>query len=146
MKINTTRFGEIEVAEDKIISMPGGMIGFTDKKRFVIVQHKEDSPFFWYQSLDDPALAFVLTNPHFFLPEYSVDPKLLKRETGWALEKEDEADMELYVTVRIPPNQPEKMTANLIGPIVLNNREMQAVQLVLARSKFSHRHPLMNQP
>ena len=73
MKVETTRFGTVKVPEEKVISMSHGMLGFADKKRFCIIQHKEESPLFWYQSLDDPALAFVITNPWLFKPDYEVD-------------------------------------------------------------------------
>ena len=145
VKIETTRFGTLEVAEDKIISMPSGMIGFGEFKRFIIVQHKGDSPFFWFQAVDEPGLAFVLTNPNFFMPEYKVSSSVLKRETGWEGDLETSEDLELYVTVRIPPDEPQNMTANLIGPIVVNNKTMEAAQLVIAKSKYSHRHKLITQ-
>ena len=73
MKVNTTRFGTLTLEEEKIIDMPSGMLGFPDKRRFVILNHREDSPFFWYQSVDDPDLAFVITSPFLFHPEYDVD-------------------------------------------------------------------------
>ncbi|SHJ23081.1 flagellar assembly factor FliW [Desulfatibacillum alkenivorans DSM 16219] len=143
VKIETTRFGTLEVTEDKIISMPSGMIGFGEYKRFIIVQHNADSPFFWYQAVDEPGLAFVLTNPNYFMPEYQAPPSVVKRETGWEGDLADSEDLELYVTVRIPPDDPENMTANLIGPIVVNNKTMEAVQLVIAKSKYSHRHKIL---
>ncbi|MBI9076824.1 MAG: flagellar assembly protein FliW [Desulfatibacillum sp.] len=145
VKIETTRFGILEVTEDKIISMQSGMIGFGEYKRFIIVQHKGDTPFFWFQAVDEPSLAFVLTNPNFFLPEYNVSPSVVKRETGWDCDPETSEDLELYVTVRIPPDDPRNMTANLIGPIVVNNKTMEAVQLVIAKSKYSHRYKIVKQ-
>jgi len=42
MNIKTTRFGTITIGEEKIITMPFGMLGFPDKKRFIIIQHKEN--------------------------------------------------------------------------------------------------------
>ena len=65
----------MEIDERKIISMPYGMLGFPKSQRFALFAHKENSPLFWYQSLDDPTLAFVITNPHLFLPGYSVELK-----------------------------------------------------------------------
>jgi flagellar assembly factor FliW len=56
-----------------------------------------------------------------------------------------ETPFELYVVVNIPKGSPEKMTANLIGPILINIRNSQAVQLVLADSPYSHRFPLLKQ-
>jgi flagellar assembly factor FliW len=144
LKIETTRFGIVEVEEEKIIEMPYGMLGFQDRKRFVLFPHRENSPFFWYQSVDDPSLAFVITSPFLVLPEYQVDLKDALKKMAWE-DDEDQTPFELYVVVNIPRGSPEKMTANLMGPILINVRNRQAVQLVLADSPHSHRFPLLRQ-
>lgn len=144
MKIETTRFGALEVDERKIIDMPYGMLGFQERKRFVMFPHREDSPFYWYQSVDDPSLAFVVTSPFPVFPEYQVDLRDALKKMAWE-DHGSETPFELYVVVNIPKGSPEKMTANLIGPILINIRNSQAVQLVLADSPYSHRFPLLKQ-
>ncbi len=142
MKIETTRFGTLEVSEEKIISMRQGLLGFQDRKRFCIFQHQEGSPFFWYQSLDDPALAFVITNPWLFKPDYQIDLQAAVHAMEGDGESEDRP-LECYVIVTIPQGQPEKMTANLVGPLVIDVKTCQAVQVVLPDDAYSHRHPLI---
>jgi len=142
LKIETTRFGTVSLEEEKILGMPFGMLGFPDKNRFVILQHKEGSPFYWYQSVDDPALAFVITSPLLFMPDYEVDTKNVLMEMPW--DKIGDA-LEFYVVVNIPKGLPEKMTANLIGPILINNKTRQAVQIVMPDSPYTHNHPLIIQ-
>lgn len=142
MKIDTTRFGPITTGEEKIITMPFGMLGFPEEKRYVILQHREDSPFFWYQSVDDPALAFVITSPFLFEPDYSVPIDDTLEEMSW-IEEKDKGTLELYVVVNIPSSSPDNMTANLIGPILINNRTRQAVQMVITDSPYSHKFPLV---
>jgi len=145
LKIETTRFGVMEIDERKIISMPFGMLGFPQSQRFVLFPHKEDSPFFWYQSLDDPPLAFVVTNPSLFHSGYSVDAQETIRRMSWE-GPESGGLFELYVVVTIPMGSPEKMTANLLGPILINNKTRQAVQMVLSESPHSHQFPLFENP
>ena len=142
MNIETTRFGTVEVDEKKIIEMPYGMLGFPETRRFVLFPHREDSPFYWYQSVDDPSLAFVVTSPLLVFPEYRVDLKDALKKMAWEGDG-NEPLLELYVVVNIPKGSPERMTANLIGPILINIRHSQAVQLVLADSPYSHRFPLL---
>ena len=142
MKIETTRFGTITITEDKIITMPLGMLGFPDQKRFVILQHKENSPFFWYQSVDDPSLAFVITNPFNFKPDYKIDLEHALKEMSWNGEGHN-SHLELYVVVNIPQGAPQKMTGNLIGPVLINNKVRRAVQLVIADSSYTHKFPLL---
>ena len=122
--------------------MPLGMLGFPDKKRFVILQHKENSPFFWYQSVDDPTLAFVITSPFLFEPDYEVDVEDTLKEMSWNGDREKK-NLELYVVVNIPKGSPQKMTANFIGPILLNNKVRQAIQMVISNSPYSHKFSLI---
>jgi len=124
-----------------IIHMPSGMFGFPDRKRFVILQHEKDSPFFWYQAVDDPNLAFVITSPFFFKPDYHVTLDDVLKEMSWNDEKE--SNIELYVVVNIPKGSPDKMTANLIGPILVNNKSRQAVQMAIPDDAYSHKFPLL---
>ena len=144
MKIKTTRFGTITIEEEKIITMPFGMLGFPDVKRFVILQHKKDSPFFWYQSVNDPMLAFVIMSPFLFKPDYNVDIENVLKEMSWN-EEEKQNTLELYVVVNIPKGAPDKMTANLIGPILINNKIYQAVQMVISDSHYTHKFSLVRE-
>ena len=143
MKIETTRFGALEIDEDKIIHMPHGMLGFPQSRRYVLFPHKEDSPFFWFQSADEPALAFVLISPFLIVSDYQVDTKDAFERMAWE-EKGDEGNCELYVVVNIPKGSPENITANLIGPVLINNGNRQALQVVVADSPYSHRFALLS--
>jgi len=140
VKILTTRFGTISVNKNKIIHMPSGMLGFSEKKRFVLFRHKENSPFFWYQSVDDPSLAFVVTNPFLFVPDYDVEADDAAKAMSW--NDAVDSDLELYVVANIPKGEPDKMTANLIGPILINMKKRQAVQMVISNSPYSHKFPI----
>jgi flagellar assembly factor FliW len=142
LKIDSTRFGPITIGEERIITMPFGMLGFPEEKRYVILQHREDSPFFWYQSVDDPTLAFVITSPFLFKPGYSVPLEDTVEQMSW-IEDKDKGKLELYVVVNIPKSSPDDMTANLIGPILINNRTRQAVQMVITDSPYSHKFSLV---
>jgi len=142
LKINTTRFGSITIDEKKIIGMPLGMLGFPDRKRFAILQHKKNSPFYWYQSVDDPSLAFVIISPFRFMPEYEVDMEEVLKEMSW---NKEGTNLEIYVVVNIPKGLPDKMTANLIGPILINNETLQAVQMVIPNSPYSHKFSLVRE-
>ncbi len=142
MKIKTTRFGNISIKDGEIIQMPFGMLGFPDQQRFTILEHHENSPFFWYQSVDDPALAFVITNPFLFKPDYAIDLEEIFKDMSWNGDAKGH-HVVLYILVNIPQGQPHKMTGNLIGPLLINNKVRQAVQMVIANSPYSHKFPLL---
>lgn len=142
MKIKTTRFGIISIEKDKIIDMPCGMAGFPSHRQFVLFQHKDNSPFLWYQSIEDPVLAFVITNPCLFMPDYKINMESVLDDLSWKKDCDDDC-LEFYVVVNIPRGAPEKMTANLIGPILINNRNRQAVQMIISGTPYSHKFPLI---
>lgn len=142
MKIKTTRFGTIDIEEEKMIKMPFGMLGFPDKKKFIILQHQENSPFFWYQSIDDPGIAFVITNPFLFIPNYKVDLAATLKEMSWNGDGNNRY-LDLFIVVNIPRGMPHKMTGNFIGPILVNTKNFQAVQIILSDSPYTHRFPLI---
>ena len=73
MVIKTTRFGEIEIDESRIIHFAEGLVGFPEDKKYVVMEHKPGSPFMWLQSLSSPNLAFVIMNPFLFYPDYLKD-------------------------------------------------------------------------
>jgi len=143
LKIKTTRFGTISIKKEKTIDMPFGMLGFPDKKKFIILQHREKSPFFWYQSVDDESLAFVITNPFLFKPDYEIDLEDALKEMSWN-GVGNEHHLEIYIVVNIPKGLPQKMTGNLIGPILINNKVRQAVQIVISDSPYTHNFPLLS--
>lgn len=143
MKINTRKFGEVEVAEDKIINMPlNGLLGFPEVKRYVLLEREETRPFCWYQSVDEPELAFVVINPFVFKSDYAVDLKQAVRDMGW--EDVDNKNLALYVVVNFSDEDPPNITANLIGPIVINTVKLEAVQMVISDSSYSHQHKVID--
>ncbi len=144
MKIETTRFGEIHLDASQVIRMPDGMPGFVDSKRFVMIQTRENSPFFWYQSLDDPDLAFVITDPNQFVPDYHPDFKQHLKTISWIDPAVSFREISCYVVVTIPKGAPEKMTGNFLGPLVMDLSSRLAVQLVIPDGNYSHKTRLLS--
>lgn len=140
MKLETRDFGQVDIDEEKVITMPAGMPGFPGMQRFVILDREETRPFLWYQCVDDPGLAFVIINPNLFEPDYAVDLKAVLREMSWNGCREE--DLAVYAIVNASEGIPEKITANLIGPLVINTRKKGATQMVITGSPYSHKQPV----
>lgn len=139
-KINTTRFGEIEIDEKKTVHFPDGLLGFPDKKNYFIMEHKKGSPFLWLQSMDSPDLAFVMVNPFLLDGDYL---KALSKDEETLLKNEHDDEVLVFSLVTIPRGMIEAATANLMGPIVVESKSRNAKQVILANSGYSHRHPLI---
>lgn len=141
IKINTKRFGEMEFSEDSVVTVPGGLIGLAGHENFVIIRYQDDSPFYWLQCVDEPDLALVMINPLIFKADY--DPPIpLSLHQELDIQKPEE--LSVFVIVTIPPGHPEEMTANLLGPLVVNPRSRKARQLVLDDRIYSHRHRVID--
>ncbi len=136
MKINTSRFGTLEIDESKIITFKQGIPGFKEYRRFVLLPHRGDSPFIWLQCIDRPELAFLTIDPAFICPDYSFS---IPDEIVEDLDIRDTGSIETLVLVTIRNQGKDaspKVTVNLLGPIVINCRNTLAVQLVLDPKKY----------
>ena len=138
-KVYTSRFGEIEVDEKKIIRFKDGIPAFEDEHEFVILPYEEESPYYFMQSLSSPDLAFLLTIPFLFFNDYTFE---LDDETVNELDIQDSENVFYYSMVTIPNGSIRYMTANLLAPIVLNGANMQAKQVVLEKSNYTTKHRL----
>lgn len=144
MQIATTRFGALEIQEEQIIHMPAGIIGFPDQRKYVLLEQKKGSPFMWLQSVDNGALAFVLINPLLFKPDYKVEIGPEDAEDLGLKNGGNEAQIMAIVNIlnRGEDGKPTAITANLLGPIVINPEKRLAKQVVLYDGQYSHRHPI----
>ena len=138
-KIYTSRFGELEVDEKKIVYFKDGIPAFETEHEFVILPYEEESPYYFMQSLNTPDLAFLLTIPFLFFNDYSFE---IDDATVNELGIKNQDDVFYYSMVTIPNGSIRYMTANLLAPIVLNGENMQAKQVVLEQSTYTTKHRL----
>lgn len=138
MKVNTTRFGELEVDRKDIISFKEGLLGFENLRKFFIVDPGDQTLILWLQSAEEPGTAFPIIEPKFFQPSYVV--KLLPAELN-SLELENLQNASVYTILTIPQNVTD-MSANLKAPIIINNLTKTARQIVLQNNKLEVRFPM----
>ncbi|SNB47030.1 flagellar assembly protein FliW [Geobacter sp. DSM 9736] len=137
MRVKTTRFGELDIDDSKLIRMPEGVLGFGETN-FIILTPPNMGPFCWFQAVDNPDLAFVVVDPSDFNQGYCV--KLTAEELA-ALEVHEGGELLLLAVVTMAAD-PADITVNLQGPIALNPDKMVAKQIVLDGINYSTRHPL----
>lgn len=130
-KINT-RFGEVEYDPENLLCFPAGLIGLPNLRRFIVMPNKKKGPLFWIQSVDDPDMAFVLTDPTNFFLDYLVVPDISERQS-LRIEEGDECYTLSVVTV--PPDQ--IITINLAAPILFAPKSNRAIQVILEGNKYS---------
>ena len=137
MEVRTTRFGVVDIPEDRVITFPRGILGFPTRTRWCLLEPGEDACFFWLQSLDEESLAFVVTDPSLFVKEYNVP---IRPEQMADLELDKLEDAQVFCIVN---KVGEALTGNLQGPLVINTLRFVGDQLVLAEKRWTTRHELM---
>lgn len=140
MQVQTSRFGTVDVSDDRVITFPKGLLGFGNHRRFCLLQPNDDACFFWLQSAEDPELAFVITDPNLFIQEYQVP---IRSEQMEDLRLAKLEDAQVFVIVN---KVGEKLTGNLQGPLVVNTVGKVAEQFVLAEKRWTTRHELLSLP
>ena len=137
MEVRTTRFGVIDIAEDRVITFPDGLLGFGDRTQFCLLQPGDDACFFWLQCVEDADLAFVVTDPTFFEQDFSVP---IRPEQMESLKISKLEDAQVFVIVNKIGDQ---LTGNFQGPLIINTLTKVGEQMVLADKRWTTRHPLM---
>jgi flagellar assembly factor FliW len=121
-----TRFGSIGYRDEDVLNFPTGVIGFPDLHQFILVATSGTSLFKWLQSLDEPEIAFLVTDPGRFADGYQPF--------------DDLSSGSLLTTVNIPHGKPEEMTLNLAGPILIENESRRGCQIVLDNEAYTTKY------
>lgn len=137
MNIKTTRFGEIEINDDKIIEFEQGIPGFDEEKQFVIIPYDEKSPFLFMQSVKQEDLAFLIINPFLIFADYEFEIDDASIED---LAVKQSEDLLIYTIITMNEGDIKQMTTNLVAPIVINKENNKAKQVVLEKSKYNTKH------
>ena len=140
MLVESTRLGNMNVPEDRIMNFPQGMPGFPDEKIFAFLPYETESPFAFLQSTSEPNLTFLLVEPFTFFHEYDfkVDDEIVD-QLGISLENPPQVFN--VVSIR---EKTEEMTANLLAPVLINWRDQKAMQIVLEKTSYTTRHRLFS--
>jgi flagellar assembly factor FliW len=135
LKLHTIRFGEIDVEEDNIITFQQGIPGFEGNRRFIILQPDESLPFSFIQSVEDGDLAFIVTNPFAYFPEYEFElPETIQKEMDIA----DVSDVTICSVVTVDISK--DIYVNLLAPIVMNTKLRTGRQVILHQSNYKTKH------
>lgn len=138
MKVNTTRFGELQVNTEDVINFSEGLLGFEKLSQFFIVDPGDATLILWLQSIESPETAFPIIEPKIFKPDYIA--KLLPADMN-SVSLENISEAKIYSILTIPSDI-TNMSANLKAPIVINNTKKIARQIVLQDNKLSVKYEM----
>lgn len=141
IKFTSSRFGEIEIPEKDLIHVPEGIIGFQHLTRFALLDTSGgESQFLWLQAVDEPKLAFIITDPLIFVPGYGIDMSEPDLARIGAMQKSPPA---LFAIVTVPQDNPDSISANLLAPLIFFEKESLMYQVVLEKGNWPIRCPLL---
>lgn len=119
-----------------IVTMPDGLPGFEQCRRFVVVQSDTLQPFTCLQSLDEPKPSFLALDPRQIVADYAMP---LAAGDRARLESND-GDALLWLALVCVES--EAATINLRAPVTINARTMRGIQVIPSDSAYSTSHPL----
>jgi len=123
----TSRFGELPIDPETVITIVDGIPGFDEFTKFVLLEVSPEEPLYWLQSIEDGELAFLSCVPWAYFPDYELE---LGDDDEAALAVEDAADLLVLSLLTIDRDE-NTVTANLLGPIVVNQKARLARQVVM---------------
>jgi len=131
----------LPVKKENVISLPLGLLGFEQVKKYVLLITPEEEPFLWLQMLDNQSQGFVVINPSAVAPDYAPDiPQADIEFLG--IQSPAEALVLNIVTVRNG-----QATVNLKGPIVINRNTLVGKQCIPTNvAEFALQHPVNSLP
>lgn len=140
MLVKTKFFGEVELPEEKIITLERGLIGLEQYKKFTILYdcEKEQTNISWFQSLEEPALALPVIKPWLIKEDYNpiVEDELL---TG--LGDLTEENLVILLTVTVPENI-EDMSVNLKAPVIINADTRNGAQIAVENKDYQVKYKI----
>ncbi len=139
MELSSKHLGPIAYEPGEILHFPGGLFGFEDETRFLLLPFEEgDDSMLSLQSVHTPALAFIVMNPFPLCPAYA---PVLSREQLAALHAEESEALCYYVlcAAREPVSE---SSINLRCPIVINDEKRVAMQAILEDCSWGMRQTL----
>lgn len=138
LRCASKNFGIVEYEASSVITFPRGLPGFESETLFVPVEREGSRPVLFLQSLVTPQLCFITLPVESIEPAYQLrvseeDLRVIGASEGMS------ASLHCLAVVCTGHGRP---TANLLGPVVINQDTHQAVQAVRDDARYAVQHPL----
>jgi flagellar assembly factor FliW len=134
---NKSAIGEFQ------ISIPAGLIGMPKLNSFSIALEDNGWPFMHLKSAGGQEVQFVVIDPGAVIQDYEIE---LSDEDAELLDIKSAADAMVLNIVTVHSLRPQYVTANLIGPLVINRHTGVGKQvIVMSWNRVSATYPLIDE-
>lgn len=140
MLVKTKFFGEVDLPEEKIITLDRGLIGLEDYKKFTILYNceKEDSNISWFQSTEEPTLALPIMKPWIVKEDYN---PVVEDELLVSLGELTEENLVILLTMTVPEDITQ-MSVNLKAPIIINADTRKGAQIIVENQDYEVKYKI----
>ena len=118
--------GQIEVPASAVIRLTEPLLGFPDRLEYALIPAAREG-IWWFISVHQPTVTFVLADPFVVKPDYGVD---LTDADQAALQISSVDDGLALVMLSLPPIAGERVTANFRAPLVFNLQARYGMQIM----------------
>lgn len=132
MEVKTKAMGIVNVEEKQLVTFPNGLLGFEKYTKFALID-SEYEPFIWLQSTEESNLAFLMIDPFLICSDYEAD---IDDSTLKSIGVESAEDIIIMTLVTIPKDG-SAITANFLGPVVINKKNRQCLQVILNDNRWT---------
>jgi len=139
MKTSAAQLEKSSREQAGLMFFPEGIIGFNEHREFSIMPNKSKEPFIWLESCQDGNLSFIIIDPKEFNQSY--DP-ILSLVDKAALKIDDLSECFIYALVCVPKDS-DKISANLLAPIIINKKSNIGRQVILHDQDYSVQHLIL---
>ena len=124
MRINTTRFGRIDVDASDVLTFSSGLPGLEDCREWALLADSTNDALGWLQCTTRGDIALAVVSPRRFVPDYQV--RIPRSELApLAI-----SDMRQAQVVVVVGRNGKDLTLNLKAPIVINLEARTGRQVV----------------
>lgn len=141
MVLKTGHLGEVHYSNEDIIKFSDGIPGFPEYVQYIFIPSGDEAlPFHYLQCIEDSELAFVVTDPFVFAPNYDFDLSDTEAEK-LGIESLDDLNEVMILAVVNIPSRVEDATMNIMAPIIISQKTKKGKQIVLSEYDDT-RYPL----
>ncbi|NBV54315.1 MAG: hypothetical protein EBR79_01215, partial [Proteobacteria bacterium] len=137
----TTKFGEITLNPNLLLSFPHGLFGFRECTQFGLAKlpGMESSPLMLMQCTNQPAIAFLVADPSQLGLEISAEDK-----TDALKQTKLNGKTTQFLTILTLYDSGESyyLTANLKAPVLVESQTQTGVQFILNNKSYSTQHKI----
>ncbi|MDL2289329.1 flagellar assembly protein FliW [Clostridia bacterium OttesenSCG-928-F22] len=138
MVVETERFGDIDLNDNKVIEFPAGLPGFEDLHKYILLETDETKPLYWLQSIEDKYISLPVIIPFEFVEDYCLEIRDYELQE---LNIQSQNDL-LIMNVVVIPEDLTKMTTNLAAPVIVNARDGVGKQIIIDAKEMPIRFPI----